>query len=80
MDVKELIIKAIKVEASIKPDETIIVGDKVMTYKQFAELIENIDEIDPELRKQIYDFLKMAIKLFKQCEEFRKSILTLISN
>lgn len=78
MDGVTLAIMAIKLEAAKKPDEKVIIGEKVMTFKKAAELAEKGDKLvmkflvepyvemlrDPEFKAKILKTLG-----FKQWKE-----------
>lgn len=78
MDEHELIIKALKIEASIKPNDKIIIGNIVLTYKELSEMLDNIDKIDPVVKRFIVNFLKTSLRMFRECEEFRKMVISLV--
>ncbi|MEM2281660.1 MAG: hypothetical protein QXZ68_06715 [Candidatus Bathyarchaeia archaeon] len=73
----EIIIKAFKVEAESKPNERIFVGSKSYTYKEFANMLNNHKKLDKETRKLVDNFLKNALKLFEENEEFHRKIMAL---
>jgi len=73
-DIEGLIIKAIKIEALNKPDEKIIIGDVIITYRQFAEMLNSKNH-----ENIIRDFLKTAVKLFNENPVFKENILKLSS-
>jgi hypothetical protein len=73
-DIEGLIIKAIKIEALNKPDEKIIIGDVIITYRQFAEMLNSKNH-----ENIIKDFLKTAVKLFNENPVFKENILKLAS-
>lgn len=73
-DIEGLIVKAIKIEALNKPDEKIIIGDVIITYRQFAEMLNSKNH-----ENIIKDFLKTAVKLFNENPVFKENILKLAS-
>jgi hypothetical protein len=73
-DIEGLIVKAIKIEALNKPDEKIIIGDVIITYRQFAEMLNSKNH-----ENVIKDFLKTAVKLFNENPVFKENILKLAS-
>ncbi|MEM2830971.1 MAG: hypothetical protein QXZ14_12010 [Candidatus Jordarchaeales archaeon] len=76
MSINELIIRAIKIEASLKPNEKLIIGEHVFTYSEFAEILSKKHNSRDE-RKLIKMFLKQAEQLFKNNMEFKNKILEL---
>jgi len=73
-EIESLIVKAIKIEALQKPDEKIIAGNIVMTYRDFAEMLNS-----KKHEKIVKDFLKTAVKLFNENPAFKENILKLAS-
>jgi len=76
LSINELIIRAIKIEASLKPNEKLIIGEHVFTYSEFAEILSKKHNSRDE-RKLIKMFLKQAEQLFKNNMEFKNKILEL---
>lgn len=76
VNVSDLIIKAVKIEASVKPNEKIIIGEHVFTYSEFAEILSRRHNSKTE-KKIICMFLKQAEQLFKSNPEFKNKILEL---
>jgi len=76
LSINELIIRAIKIEASLKPNEKLIIGEHVFTYSEFAEILSKKHNSKDE-RKLIDTFLKQAEQLFKNNIEFKNKILEL---
>lgn len=77
MDEKKILIKALKLEAQHKPNERIYVGFKSFTYKEFACMLENNSRLDKETKKVVDNFLKQALKMFRENHEFRNKMMTL---
>ncbi|MEM2374219.1 MAG: hypothetical protein QXI11_07235 [Thermoproteota archaeon] len=76
MSINELIVRAIKIEASVKPNEKLIIGEHVFTYSEFAEILSKKHNSKDE-RKLIDTFLKQAEQLFKNNMEFKNKIMEL---
>jgi len=76
MNVRKLIIMAVKAEASVKPNEKLIIGEHAFTYSEFAEILSKKHNSKDE-RKLIDTFLKQAEQLFKNNIEFKNKILEL---
>jgi len=73
MNARELIIKAIEIESLSKPDEKIIVGNKIFTYSEFVALLKQKRE-----KEIINNFLNQAEQLFLSNEAFKAKILELV--
>jgi hypothetical protein len=76
VDEVEIIIKALRVEAMQKPNEKIIAGKEVFTYKEFAEML-NSKKLQKNHRKMIQAFLNSALKMFKENPTYKRKILQL---
>ena len=72
----EIIIKALRAEASQKPNEIIYAGREKFTYKEFASML-NSGKLQKNHKKLVESFLNSAIKQFKQNEAFRHKMLNL---
>lgn len=73
MNARELIIKAIEIESLSKPDEKIVIGDKIFTYAEFAKILKQKRE-----KEIINAFLNQAEQLFLHNEAFKTKILELV--
>jgi hypothetical protein len=74
--VEQLIIQALKVEALQKPNEKIIAGKEVFTYREFAEIL-NSHKLQKSHRKLVDAFLKSAVKLFNENPTYKQHIMKL---
>lgn len=75
MKVEELILAAIKVEAEAKPDERVVMGRTVMTFREFAALLSRKRSREEE--EMVGEFLRQAKALFESSEEFKRKVLEL---
>jgi hypothetical protein len=73
LDAKDVVIKALKMEALQKPDERIILGRTVLTYRQFAEMLGGGSGDG----KVIDEIIKSAVLMFKNNPAFRERMLRL---
>ena len=76
MNELEIIVKALRAEASQKPNEIIYAGRESFTYKQFASML-NSEKLQKNHKKLVESFLNSAVKQFKQNEAFRHKMLGL---
>jgi hypothetical protein len=74
--VEQIIIQALKAEALQKPNERIIAGKEVLTYRQFAEILDS-KKLRQNHKKLVDAFLKSAVKLFKENPTYKKHIMKL---
>jgi len=74
VDFEELVVQAIEIEASRKPNEKIIVGNIEMTY---AELKKKIDEGDETVLKLIVKPMAMVLKKDKS---FSAKLMRLVAS
>jgi hypothetical protein len=73
-EIEKIIVKAIKIEALQKPNEKIIAGNIVITYREFVEMLNSKTH-----EKIVKNFLKSAVKLFNENPLFKENILKLAS-
>jgi len=69
---KEIAIAAIKQESMKKPDEKIIAGRVVLTYK---ELCQKIDDGDKDIYKL---FVEPYVKMLKESKEFKAKVMEML--
>jgi hypothetical protein len=74
--VEQLIIQALKAEAAQKPNEKIIAGKEIFTYREFVEVL-NSHKLQKNHKKLVEAFLKSAVKLFNENPTYRQKILKL---
>jgi hypothetical protein len=73
LDAKDVVIKALKMEALQKPDEKIILGRTVLTYRQFAEMLGGGSGDG----KVVEEVVRSAVLMFKKNPAFRERMLRL---
>lgn len=73
MDLKKIAIAAIKEEAISKKDEKIFICNKLMSYKELAELVEK-----GQNKEIIKYFLDPYIVKLKTSTEFRVQVLAML--
>ncbi|MEM1523527.1 MAG: hypothetical protein QXU69_10880 [Thermofilaceae archaeon] len=74
MNIEELILRAVEAEAKLKPNEKVFIGAREYTYAEFAKLLKKNDRSS---KKLVEDFLSIAVKLFKENDDFKKRVLSL---
>lgn len=72
----EIIVKALKAEATQKPNEIIYAGRESFTYKEFIAML-NSKKLQKNHKKLVKSFLNSAVKQFKENEPFRHKMLDL---
>ncbi len=77
MDEREIIIRALKAEATAKPNERIYVGFKSLTYKEFVEMLDNHKKLDKMGKEFVESFLKTAVKMFRENQAYRENMMKL---
>jgi uncharacterized protein YggL (DUF469 family) len=75
-EVVDIITRALKLEASQKPNEIIYAGREKFTYKQFVGML-NSGKLQKNHKKLVESLLNSAIKQFKENEVFRNKMLDL---
>ena len=68
-ELRKIAVLAIKEEAAHKPDEKVISGTTVMTYKELSERIDDEDKLVYRL------FVQPYVKFLTESEEFRKKVM-----
>ena len=69
---KEIAIAAIKQEAMSKPDEKIVAGRVILTYKELCQKIDNGD-------KTIYKlFVEPYIRMLRESKEFKAKVMEML--
>jgi hypothetical protein len=76
-EIMNIIIKAIKLEASLKPNEKIYIGQKSYTYAEFANMLNNHRKLSKDGKQTVKAFLESCIKLFRENQDFREKIFSL---
>jgi hypothetical protein len=74
--VEEIIIQALKAEALQKPNEKIIAGKEILTYREFAEILDS-KKLQQNHKKLVDAFLKSAVKLFNENPTYKQHIMKL---
>jgi hypothetical protein len=74
--IEQIIIQALKVEALQKPNEKIIAGKEIFTYREFAEIL-NSHKLQKNHKKLVEVFLKSAVKMFNENPTYRQHIMKL---
>ena len=72
----EIIIKALRIEALQKPEEKVMAGKEVFTYREFAEML-NSKKLQKNHRKFVESFLQSAIKMFNENPTYKQKVLQL---
>jgi hypothetical protein len=72
----EIIVKALTAEALQKPDEKVIAGKEIFTYKEFAAML-NSKKLQKNHKRLIESFLQSAQKMFKENPSYRQKIMQL---
>jgi len=76
---KDIIIKALKIEAERKPNERIyITGFKSYTYKEFINMLDNYEKLNNDEKQFVDRFLEESTKLFKENKAFQEKILSMV--
>lgn len=73
----DIIITAFKMEARSKPNEKIIFGWRVYTFKKFVGLLDQNRKLEKEEKKIVKNFLKTSLKMFKENKSYRMRMLNL---
>jgi len=72
----DIIIRALKAEAMVKPDEKIFVGRESFTYAEFAGML-GTEKLQRNHRKFVENFLNSAKKMFKENPVYRQKMIQL---
>jgi hypothetical protein len=72
----EIITKALIAEALQKPEEKIIAGKQVFTYREFAQILQS-QKLQKNHKKIVDAFLKSAVKLYNENPTYKQQILKL---
>ena len=75
-EVVKILTKALRAEATQKPNEIIYAGRESFTYKEFVAML-NSKKLQKNHKKLIESFLNSAVKQFKENELFRHKMLGL---
>jgi hypothetical protein len=74
---REIILRAIRAEARLKPKELVILGRRVFTFEEFAEKLNAEEKLPKEDKTLIKAWMKNTLKMFKENEAFRVQMLSL---
>jgi len=74
----EIIVKALKAEASQKPMEIIYAGRETFTYEEFVGML-NSRKLQKNHKKLVESFLQSARKMFNENPTYRQKIMQLAS-
>jgi len=72
----EIIVKALKAEATQKPNEIIYAGPESFTYKEFVALL-NSKKLQKNHKKLVESFLQSARKMFNENPTYRLKMMQL---
>jgi len=76
MKPEEIIIRAIKAEAKLKPKEKIFAGYISMTYEEFASKL-NTKKLSKDEKRLVQDRLKTMLKMFNENATYRQQMMKL---
>jgi len=74
---QDVIKRAIQLEALSKPNEKIIIGNQVLTYAEFASIL-NGHHNSSSNKRLVKHFMKQALKLYKSNPQFRSKLNELV--
>ena len=72
----EIIVKALKAEATQKPNEIIYAGRESFTYKEFIAML-NTKRLQKNHKKLVETFLQSARKMFNENSTYRLKMMQL---
>ena len=77
MSERAILIKALKAEAKMKPDEKIKIGWRFFTYEEFAEILDSRGNPSNEEKGLLESFIDNALKMFRENPVYRQKMMAL---
>jgi len=72
----EIIVKALIAEALQKPDEKVIAGREIFTYKEFVAMLSS-KKLQKNHKRLVESFLQSAHKMFRENPIYRQKMMQL---
>ena len=77
MSERDILIRAFKAEARMKPKEKIILGRKVYTFEEFASMLGSGRRLPKEERNLVRSFVDNALRMFRENPAYRQKMMSL---
>jgi hypothetical protein len=73
---KEIVIRALKMEAQLKPSEKIYAGWVELTYEEFGKMLD-AKRLQRNHKKLVESIVQTSLKMFRENPVFRERMLKL---
>ena len=77
MSEREILVRAMKAEARMKPDTKIRLGWSFYTYREFADMLGSNEELSKEEEGRLKSFMENALKMFRENPAYRDKMMDL---
>ena len=77
MSEREILIRAFKAEARMKPDERIKLGWNLYTYREFADMLGSGEDLSKEEKNTLKSFVDNALKMFRENPAYKQKMMSL---